>query len=234
MDKIPQKKATARIYLAAFVPMGLCIVMILSYLLQLGMHLPMYKLGVFPLRLESLTGIFTMIFVHADWKHLLNNLLSFSILSVALYYFYNTIANKVMIFSTLLSGTMLWFIGRDSWHVGASGLIYAIAFFLFFSGLFRRHTPLVALSLIVAFLYGSMVWHVFPWEAFNKVSWEGHLSGAIVGFVLSVLFRKQGSQKPIVVWDEEIVDDDDENEMDFYGEDEIVDTVEDVDVSKLN
>ncbi len=219
MEEIAHKKAIARIYLAAFVPLSLCIIMFLSYLLQLGMHWPMYKLGVFPLRFESLTGIFTMIFVHADWKHLLNNLLSFSMLSVALYYFYSSIANKVMFFSTLLSGTILWMIGRDSWHIGASGLIYAIAFFIFFSGLLRRHSALVALSFIVAFLYGSMVWHVFPWEAFNKVSWEGHLSGAIVGFVLSLVFIKQGPQKPIVVWANDETNDD-ESEFVFNEEDE--------------
>ena len=217
MSELGQTKTKTRIFLASFVPMVMCIVMILSFLLQIGMRWPMHRLGVFPHRVDTLTGIVTMIFVHADGKHLLNNLLSFSILSVALYYFYNTLANKVIIFATLLSGAMLWFIGRDSWHIGASGLIYAIAFFLFFSGLLRRHTPLVALSLIVAFLYGSMVWHVFPWEAFNKVSWEGHLSGAVVGFVLSFVFREQGPQKPVVVWEAD--DNDDECEIEFIEED---------------
>lgn len=226
MDHIPQKKTIARIYLASFVPVSLCIVMFLSYLLQIGMHWPMYKLGVFPLRIESLTGVVTMIFVHADWKHLLNNMLSFSMLTLALYYFYNTIANKIMLFSLLCSGVLLWFIGRDSWHIGASGLIYAIAFFLFFSGLMRKHTPLVAISLIVAFLYGSMVWHVFPWETFNKVSWEGHLSGAISGLLVSIVFRKQGPQKPVFEWGEELMSDDDDDEMQFFEEDLIPEELE--------
>jgi membrane associated rhomboid family serine protease len=129
-----------------------------------------------------------------------------------------------MILSYVFSGLILWLIGRDSWHIGASGLVYSLAFFLFFSGIIRKHTPLIAISLVVAFVYGSMVWHIFPWQIQDPVSWEGHLAGGIIGFVLSVLYKNVGPQKPVKIWEDEddesldyLMNDDDselENEQD--------------------
>ena len=109
----------------------------------------------------------------------------------------------------------MWIIGRENWHIGASGLIYSIAFFLFFSGIIRRHIPLIAVSLVVAFIYGSMVWHIFPWQVQDPVSWEGHLSGGFIGLVLAVYFRNQGPQKPVKVWEEES-----DEEIEYLSEDE--------------
>jgi membrane associated rhomboid family serine protease len=106
-----------------------------------------------------------------------------------------------------------WIIGRDSYHVGASGLVFAILFFLFFSGLFRKYTPLVAVSMIVAFIYGGTVWSIFPITEMvdASISWEGHLSGAVSGLLLAVIFRKQGPQKPEERWEEEEDEDEDED-----------------------
>jgi membrane associated rhomboid family serine protease len=111
----------------------------------------------------------------------------------------------------VLSGAVTWVIGRDSYHVGASGLVFAILFFLFFSGLFRKYIPLVAVSMIVAFIYGGTVWSIFPITEMvdASISWEGHLSGAISGLLLAVIFRKQGPQKPVETWEEE-------NDTDIY------------------
>ena len=191
---------------AIFIPCIIVIFMIVSFLFEKGMGMDFHEAGVFPRRIENIGGVFTMIFVHAGWSHLLNNALSFLILGSFLFYFYRQIASKVLILAYICSGLILWLIGRDSWHIGASGLIYALAFFLFFSGLFRKHVPLIAISLIVAFLYGSMVWHVFPWQIHDPVSWEGHLAGGLTGTVISVIFRNNPPQKPIQVWN-----DDDEN-----------------------
>jgi membrane associated rhomboid family serine protease len=137
--------------------------------------------------------------------------MSFEILGSLLYLFYKQIASKVLIISYLGSGLLLWIIGRESWHIGASGLIYSIAFFLFFSGIIRKHTPLIAVSLVVAFVYGSMIWHIFPWQIQDPISWEGHLSGGIVGLSLSIWLRNTGPQKPIKVWEET----EEDNEFDY-------------------
>jgi membrane associated rhomboid family serine protease len=199
---------------AVFVPTVISVVILLSFVLEKGMGWDFHTLGVYPRRIENISGIFTLVFVHSDWSHLINNVVSFLLLSSCLSFFYRQIALKVMLVSYVFSGVLLWVIGRDSWHIGVSGLIYSLAFFLFFSGVIRKHVPLIAISFVVAFLYGSLVWHIFPWEAYDPISWEGHLSGGIVGLILSVVYRNQGPQKPIVVWDDE---------SELLAEDEYVD-----------
>jgi membrane associated rhomboid family serine protease len=200
---------------AVFIPFVLGILMILSFVLEKGMDWDFHTAGIFPRRIENIWGVFTLIFVHADWSHLFNNVFSFVILGSFLFFFYKQIAMKVMAVSYIFSGLILWIIGRESWHIGASGLIYSIAFFLFFSGVIRKHVPLIAISLIVAFVYGSMIWHVFPWQYQDPISWEGHLSGGIIGFVLSIWYRNEGPQKPVKKWED---DDEDDVSFDYLAE----------------
>ena len=181
--------------------------MILTFVLEKGMKWDFHSAGVLPRHIENIGGIFTIIFLHSGWEHLINNIISFEILATLLYLFYKQLATKVLLISYLASGLLLWMIGRESWHIGASGLIYSIAFFLFFSGIIRKHIPLIAISLVVAFIYGSMVWHIFPWQKHDAISWEGHLSGGITGLILSVLYKRKGPQKPIKDWEENEEDD---------------------------
>lgn len=148
------------------------------------------KLGVFPRTLEGLLGIITAPFIHGDWKHLFNNALPLIVLGTSLRFFYKEISKEVFFWSWLMSGLWLWSIGRPSFHIGASGLVYALASFLFFSGLIRKHTRLMAVSLVVVFLYGSLIWGIFPIK--THISWEGHLSGGIAGVLLAWWFREQG------------------------------------------
>ena len=161
--------------------------------------------GIRPGTVSGLKGIIFSPFIHASFNHLISNTLPLLILIWFLFYFYNKIALSVFLLLWLLSGVTTWLIGRGSVHVGASGLVFAILFFLFFSGLFRKYIPLVAVSMIVAFIYGSTVWSIFPVTELvdPSISWEGHLSGAISGLLLAIIFRKQGPQKPPVVWDDE-------------------------------
>lgn len=161
--------------------------------------------GIRPGDINGLKGIIFSPFIHTTFSHLLSNTLPLIILIWFLFYFYSNIATFVFITLWLLSGIITWLIGRGAIHVGASGLVFAILFFLFFSGLLRKYIPLVAVSLIVAFIYGSTVWSIFPVTELvdPSISWEGHLSGAISGLLLAIIFRKQGPQKPPIVWDEE-------------------------------
>jgi len=188
---------------AAFIPFVIGVLMILSFVLERGMDWDFHTAGVYPRRIQNIWGIFTLVFVHADWNHLTNNVISFTVLCSFLYYFYRQLASKILIVSYVFSGLILWVIGRESWHIGASGLIYALAFFLFFSGVIRKYVPLIAISLVVALIYGSMIWHIFPWEVHDVISWEGHLAGGITGLILSVYYRAEGPVKPIKVWEDE-------------------------------
>lgn len=193
-----------KIYYAMFLPLLIVLLAVFVFVIErmLGAHWSSL-LGVYPRDKSTLLHIFLMPFLHFDISHLLHNMFSFLLLGTFLYYFYNDIANKILFLSVTISGLLLWCIGRESYHVGMSGLVYALVYFLFFSGLIRRFAPLVALSLVVVLLYGSNIWYLFPWQATNNLSWEGHLAGALVGTGLSIVFRKKGPQKHPKIWDEE-------------------------------
>ena len=103
-----------------------------------------------------------------------------------------------------MSGIFLWCLGRMNFHIGASGIVYALASFIFFSGIISKNKNLSALSLIVIFIYGSLFWGLFPTD--QQISWEGHLSGFISGLILSWYFRKDLPKRKKYQWeiDEEI------------------------------
>ena len=153
-------------------------------------------------------GILLMPFIHGSWDHLLANTVPFFILCTALFYFYQKISFRVLIGIWILSGIWVWFGGRPSWHIGASGIIYGLSSFIFVSGLVRRDNRLAALALIVTFLYGSLVWGVFPdfYPREKNVSWEGHLGGAVAGIIMAIYYRKSGPKRKIYSW--ELEDDD--------------------------
>jgi len=95
----------------------------------------------------------------------------------------------------IVSGVLLWIIGGTGNHIGASGIVYGLASFLFWSGVIRRNLLLMRISLVVVFLYGGMIWWMLPIK--EGVSWEGHLSGALVGLILAIFYRNSGPKRPI-------------------------------------
>ena len=153
------------------------------------------KYGILPRTLEGLKGVLLSPFIHSDWKHLTNNALPLFVLTSMLGFFYKGIAKEVFLWSWLMSGLWLWAIGRPSFHIGASGLLYALASFLFFSGFIRKHTKLLSISMFVVFLYGGMVWGIFPMK--KHISWEGHLAGALAGLILAYWFKDNGPPKQV-------------------------------------
>lgn len=157
-----------------------------------------FELGVLPRTTSGLKGILFMPLIHSesDIKHIVNNSLPTFFLLAALIYFYREIAFKVFVYGWLVTGFLVWIYAENkgSYHIGMSGLIYMLAAFLFASGVLRKFLPLQAISLFVAFLYGSMIWGVFPLE--EKVSWEGHLMGFGVGIIFAFLYRANGPQRP--------------------------------------
>ncbi len=174
------------------IPLLIIFLLWLIYFIEIKFGYNFNKYGVYPKSIIGLRGIFLSPFIHSSTKHLFNNSIPLFVMLVSLYYFYREIANKILIFGLLLSGLLTWIIARPSYHIGASGIVYLLVSFIFFSGIFRKYYRLTALSLIVVFLYGGMVWYIFPTE--ERISWEGHLSGFLVGFIFSYLYRKMGPQ----------------------------------------
>jgi membrane associated rhomboid family serine protease len=157
-----------------------------SFNLDLSNH------GIFPRTVIGLQGVFFSPFLHGDFNHVANNSLPLFILSTSLIYFYREISLKVLIYGVLLSGIITWVIGRESYHIGASSLIYVLFSFIFFKGLQTQYYRLIALSFVVVLLYGGMVWYVFPQPEIageSSISWEGHLAGLISGFVFAMRFK---------------------------------------------
>lgn len=148
--------------------------------------------GIYPQTFLGLRGIIFSPFLHSSFEHLFSNSIPLLVMLASLYYFYEGIATKVLLWGIFLTGLLTWSFARPSYHIGASGVVYFLVSFIFFSGVFRKYYRLAAVSLIVVFLYGSTVWYVFPIE--EKISWEGHLSGFLVGFIFAFIFKKNGPQ----------------------------------------
>ena len=174
--------------------------------------------GVMPLKTEGLIGIFTSPFIHGSLSHLSANTIPIWVLGSMLFYVYRNIAWKVVLMIWLVTGFWVWVFGRESYHIGASGIVYGLASFLFFSGIFRRDGRLLAITFLVAFLYGSMIWGLFPSLFPEKnISWESHLMGLIAGLVFAIYYRKEGGPlKKKYSWELEEEDGVDEKDPDAY------------------
>lgn len=157
------------------------------------------EFGVLPKDILGLQGIVFSPFIHQDFSHLFNNSYPIIILGILLFYFYKNIAIEIFLWLFFISGLFLWVVGRPSYHIGASGLIYALASFLFLSGLIKKNPRLAAVSLIVTFLYGSMIWGVFPLKV--SVSWEGHLCGLISGILVALFYKNKGPKRKKYDWE---------------------------------
>jgi len=161
---------------------------------QLGLDL--YHWGVHPRETDGLKGILFMPLIHSqrDINHLFNNSLPTFVLLASLIYFYRKLAFRVVFWIWLGTGLLTWLGARESYHIGMSGVIYGLAGFLFVSGAIRKYRPLMGVSLFVTFLYGSLIWGIFPMQ--THVSWEGHLFGLGMGILLAFFYRRQGPQSP--------------------------------------
>ncbi len=170
------------------------LLMWLVFIMDYTFDLNWYKYGVRPGEWSGLIGIFTSPFLHStrDFGHILNNSLPAFILTWLLFYHYRQIATKTYLLIFFLSGIGTWVLGNPNYHIGMSGVIYGLTSFLVISGFFRKNMRVAAISLFVIFIYGSMIWGIFPIKV--GVSWEGHLSGLFAGIIAAVIFKQKGPQ----------------------------------------
>jgi membrane associated rhomboid family serine protease len=170
--------------------------------------------GIYPREISGLRGILFAPFIHGDFNHLINNSVPFFLLNVTIFYFYKPVAFRVVFFIWLITGACVWVAGRESYHIGASSLIYGNAAFLFFSGVIRMDIKLLAISLLVVFLYGGMIWWIFPFD--QKISWESHLFGGFTGMVLAFIYANKGRKNEEIQWNDEEDDNDDEDDNPYW------------------
>lgn len=201
---------------AFVIPIIMLSLMWLGYMLQsLGFFSNCFG-AIIPLYPDGLLGIITSPFLHGSLEHIFGNSVPIAILLFLLYQFYPTIANKILITGWISAGLLVWLlppidIFTGQWNysciIGASGIVYVLAFFLFFSGIFRWERTLITISLLVALYYGSLVWGMLPEELFSnlqepsRISWQSHLAGGLVGIIMAFLFRNIGMKKKKYIWE---------------------------------
>ena len=181
-------------------PLFFVVVLWFVFWLEVRFDFDFVQNGIYPRTFSGLQGVFFSPFIHADMEHLYNNSIPLLILLAALQFFYADQSIKVIGYGILISGLITWVIGRDNYHIGASGLIYVLFSFVFFKGLQTKYNRLVALSLAVIVVYGGLVWYIFPSPEItgNKsTSWEGHLGGLLTGFFLSLVYKTPEYKKVI-------------------------------------
>ncbi|MEM7102628.1 MAG: rhomboid family intramembrane serine protease [Bacteroidota bacterium] len=168
-------------------PLYFIFIIFLIHFVQVFTPLDFKSLGIFPRRIEGLWGVFLAPLIHADFAHLMSNSVPFMVLGTIIFHFYRSIAAQTYLLIHILTGLAVWILGRSVFHIGASGVVYGMVAFIFFTGIFRRNVRSIVLALIVTFLYSGMFLGVLPNQ--EGISWESHLLGGIVGIFAAYLFR---------------------------------------------
>ncbi len=205
-----------KFYYSIFIPLTFPVIMWMVYLISLSLNLDLSRMGVLPRDTIGILGIISGPIVHANFSHLLSNTMPLLILGWTIFFFYSKVSYKSFIVIYALTGLLVWLFAREVYHIGASGIVYGLVSFLFFSGIFRRDNKSIAIALIVTFLYGGIIWGVLPGQ--KGISWESHLFGGIAGIITAFIFRKIDPPKQYDWEDEEDDFDIDELEVSYDPE----------------
>ena len=214
------EQTRAHFRLAVKIAFGFLALIWLIYLVQWGLDLGPEPFGIRPRQLDGLPGIVFAPLVHGSFAHLIANSAPLLVLGTAMLFLYPNSALRVLPAVYLGTGIVVWLFGRESVHLGASGLVYGLVSYIFLAGLLRRDRRAIATSLVVSFMYGSLAWGVLPTQ--SGVSWETHLAAALIGVALAIALRRLDvpPRKRYVWEDEEDENDEEENSRPRPGSDE--------------
>ena len=197
-------------------PLVLVLLMWIVFWAEIRFNWDFNFLGINPRKVSGLPGIILGPFIHSNLKHLFNNSVPLLVLTTSLFYFYRNLRWKVLIYGLLLGGLITWLIGRPAVHIGASGVVYMLAAFLFFKGIFSKQYQLTALSLVVVFLYGGLLWYLLPIDP--KISWEGHTAGFVVGLVFALIFKEIPIENKKYDWEKDDYNPDEDDFLKQFDE----------------
>lgn len=172
-----------------WVPFTAILLIWLVYYLDWRFYLGWRDYGIQPRKISGLKGVFFSPLLHGSVKHLFNNSLALAMLLPLICYYYFNNWKTIISYGVLFAGLGTWIIAESGNHIGASGLVYVLTSYLFFTGIRSKQYKLMAVSLVVVLIYGSSVWYMFP-DIEQGISWQGHLSGFLVGLILSFILQK--------------------------------------------
>lgn len=181
------KEKTAIILRALRFPFFFLLMLWVIHIIKFVTTLPMAALGIYPGRISGLKGIVTAPLIHGDWQHLISNTVPLAALMALIFLFYRRVAVKSFILIYLFTGVAVWLLGRPVYHIGASGVVYGLLSFVFWTGVFRRSFKSIALSLVILVMYSGYFLGIVPGQ--EGISWESHLYGAIAGIAIAYLFK---------------------------------------------
>lgn len=159
-------------------------IMWLLFYIQMNFEIDLGWLGIYPRTLKGLPGILTAPLIHRTLQHLIANTLPLLILGTLLYYVYPSKANLVFFRAYLFTNILVWLFGRSAWHIGASGIVYGLAFYIVTAGIVKKDFASLVTAALVVVLYSGLFQTLFL--EFEGVSWEAHLLGAVVGTVTAL------------------------------------------------
>ena len=171
------------------IPLVFIFIMWTMHVLQLIMGVTIIGLGIYPRTFNGVVGIFTAPLIHGSFAHLFSNTIPIFLLITILYLAYKRSATIALFLIYIGTGIGMWLFARSSYHIGASGVVYGLVSFIFWTGVFRKNMRSIALSLIILFLYSGYIWGIFPGKP--GISWDGHLIGALVGIWVAYLLRNR-------------------------------------------
>ena len=148
---------------------------------NLFMNHQLCRFGILPRSLDGLVGIPLSPLLHASPGHLLLNTGPLVILGGLVLISDGGRFLKTTLFIILVGGAGIWLVGRPSYHVGASALIFGYLGFLLARGLLDRRVKSLFIALLTAVAYGGMLWGLLPSR--DYVSWEGHVCGFAAGIL---------------------------------------------------
>ena len=200
------------VVMATILPLSFVCLLWIIYFIGNHISYNIALLGIHPLEWKGLIGIVTAPLIHVDFDHIFSNSTSFFVIGFGLCILYKRKAIPIFFFIYILSGLWGWFLARGGYHIGASGLIYGMYFFLVMSACIKRERKTIAFALLITFLYGAIVWGFFPiFFPGKNISWEVHTTGAVAGIVAAFYFRKEGPQK-ISLFDNDNENDDENSD----------------------
>lgn len=178
---------------SSVIPLRLIFFMWLAYFLEYVYGWPISSLGLQPRTLTGLIGIFSSPIIHGSISHLISNTVPLLFLGSTLFFFYRHIGSVVFFRIYFFTNILVWLFARSANHIGASGVVYGLAFFLIFFGFFKRDFLSLVISVLTLLLYGGVFYGVFPTDQW--VSWESHLAGAFVGITSAMTFSAKKKLK---------------------------------------